>query len=123
MRKLQPRDEWYIFTGIVLLALAIFISYAYPHDARHPELNAWLMGLRNKNTVPCCDGSDALRIEDADWESHGGHYRVRLEGSWVDVPDDAVVTEPNKAGVTLVWPWRVNGRLDHVRCFMPATMS
>jgi len=32
-----------------------------------------------------------------------GHYRVRLEGEWVMVPDDAVITEPNRAGRTMVW--------------------
>jgi hypothetical protein len=33
-----------------------------------------------------------------DWESLGGHYRVRLENNWIDVPDDAVSpTEPGGA--------------------------
>ena len=35
-----------------------------------------------------------------------GHYRVRLEGEWYDVPDDAVITEPNRVGRTMVWPIR-----------------
>ena len=34
-----------------------------------------------------------------------GHYRVRLNGEWIVVPDNAVVTEPNKFGPAVVWPY------------------
>src|SRR5262245_45052488 len=27
-----------------------------------------------------------------------GHYRVFIDGQWIDVPDEAVVKEPNRAG-------------------------
>ena len=63
-----------------------------------------------------------MSISDADWTSHDGHYRVQVRGEWVDVPDDAVITEPNRAGPTMVWPvWR-DGHAQ-VICFMPGTMS
>ncbi len=107
--------------ALAILFVALAWSYAYPHDRAHPELDSWFMRLQSKNKVSCCEGSDATRVEDADWDSKDGHYRVRLEGEWVDVPDEAVIEEPNKAGVVLVWPWRVNGKLDHVRCFLPAS--
>jgi hypothetical protein len=32
----------------------------------------------------------------AEWESREGHYRVRLYGAWIDVPDDALITEPKR---------------------------
>jgi hypothetical protein len=51
-----------------------------------------------------------------------GHYRVRLEGRWIDVPDDAVVTEPNRAGRTMVWPMRFDGE-TFIRCFMPGSVA
>ncbi|MBH5403031.1 hypothetical protein HZZ13_35335 [Bradyrhizobium sp. CNPSo 4010] len=35
---------------------------------------------------------------------------MRLLGNWVEVPDDSVITEPNRAGRTMVWPYYVNGR-------------
>ena len=41
-----------------------------------------------------------------------GHYRVRIEGDWVDVPEDAVITEPNRVGRTMVWPIRGYLRAD-----------
>jgi hypothetical protein len=37
------------------------------------------------------------------------------------VPDDAVITEPNRAGRTMVWP--VKGALGiTIRCFLPGSM-
>src|SRR6185369_9564940 len=60
-------------------------------------LKSWFDSLRS-GKGPCCS--------DADCESKDGHYRVRLEGEWIDVPEDAVITEPNRAGRTMVWPMR-----------------
>src|SRR6516164_9103312 len=41
---------------------------------------------------------------------------------WVDVPDEAVITEPNRIGRTMVWP--IRGYLGlTIRCFMPGQMS
>jgi hypothetical protein len=48
--------------------------------------------------------TDGVTVADPDWESRNGHYRVRLLGKWIDVPDDAVITEPNRVGRTMVWP-------------------
>jgi len=33
--------------------------------------------------------ADGQSVADPDWESKDGHYRVRLENNWIDVPDDA----------------------------------
>ena len=51
-----------------------------------------------------------------------GHYRVRLDNKWVDVPDEAVITEPNRAGRTMVWPMRFDEQIS-IRCFMPGSMT
>jgi hypothetical protein len=104
-----------------LLILALGAT-AVAHDNRHPELHNWFMGLKSKGKMACCDGSEATRLEDADWEAKDGHYRVRLNGEWVDVPDHAVVEEPNLAGPTMVWPYYLDGRMTGVRCFMPGAM-
>jgi hypothetical protein len=66
--------------------------------------------------VPEQDGS---AVSDVDWESKDGRYRFRIEG---EVPEDAVVTEPNRAGRTMVWP--IKGYLGmSIRCFMPGSMT
>ena len=74
------------------------------HDSQHPELNSWYESLHN-DKGPCCEGTDAKRVDDADWESKDGHYRVRIDGERVDVPNEAVVPGPNLAGYTMVWPY------------------
>jgi hypothetical protein len=39
-----------------------------------------------------------------------------------EVPDDAVITEPNRYGRTMVWP--IKGALGiSIRCFMPGSMT
>ncbi|MGY3359728.1 hypothetical protein ACVWZK_006391 [Bradyrhizobium sp. GM0.4] len=91
-------------------------------DGRYAQspLKQWFDGLRS-GKGPCCSDADGYAVSDPDWETKGGHYRVRLEGDWIDVPDDAVITEPNRAGKTMVWPMFQNGQ-PQIRCFMPGSM-
>jgi hypothetical protein len=51
----------------------------------------------------------------------------RAGGQWIDVPDDAVVTVPNRAGRTMVWPMppdyeAADAKSPRIRCFMPGSM-
>jgi len=86
-----------------------------------PEIKAWFDKLAS-GRGPCCSDADGSAVSDVDWESKDGHYRVRVDGKWVDVPDDAVVTVPNKVGRTMVWPIRYFGGVIFIRCFMPGAM-
>ncbi|CAL78055.1 conserved hypothetical protein [Bradyrhizobium sp. ORS 278] len=86
-----------------------------------PDIKAWFDGLRS-GKGPCCSDADGSAVSDVDWESKGGHYRVRIEGEWFDVPDDAVITEPNRVGRAMVWPMRGYQGLS-IRCFMPGSMT
>jgi hypothetical protein len=113
--------------GLGLMAL-LFISSAPLVHARDPDgryanspLKQWFDNLRS-GKGPCCSDADGTAISDADWVSRDGHYRVRIEGEWVDVPEEAVITEPNRAGRTMVWPIRGYGGLT-IRCFMPGSMT
>ena len=96
-------------------------QYRHAHDHEHPELNSWYESLHS-GKGPCCDGSDAKRVDDVDWESKDGHYRVRIDGEWVDVPNEAIVDGPNRAGRTMVWPYYLDGH-PRARCFMPGSMD
>jgi hypothetical protein len=88
--------------------------------ARSP-LKPWFDGLKSGKGL-CCSDADGFAVFDPDWESKDGHYRVRVDNEWVDVPDDAVITEPNRYGRTMVWPTK--GSLGtSIRCFMPGTMT
>jgi Co/Zn/Cd efflux system component len=123
-----------MFTIAMLALLVIFLTAkALAHDHEHPELNGWYQSL-HAGGMPCCDGTDAVHLAEPDWESHDGHYRVRLpknpnitydlevNGEWVDVPDEAVVHGPNLDGRALVWPMYRDGH-PIPRCFMPGSMT
>src|ERR1700737_3345072 len=87
-----------------------------------PEMKAWFESLKSGKGFLCCSDADGTAVSDVDWESKDSHYRVRLDGEWIDVPEDAVITEPNRVGRTMVWPLR--GYLGvSIRCFMPGSMT
>src|SRR5258708_34493099 len=44
-----------------------------------------------------CPMEDGESAADPAWESKAGHYRVRLEENWFDLPAGAVLTERNRA--------------------------
>ena len=58
-------------------------------------------------------------VQDVDWDTQDGHYRVRIYGQWFVVPDDAVVTESNRFGPAVVWPDNDRYGNTQIRCFMP----
>jgi hypothetical protein len=111
-----------LIASLILLALALSINPIRAHDHARPGLDGWYSDLKS-GKGPCCDGPgvDALHLADVDWESKDGRYRVRIEGEWVDVPDDAVLKEANRDGRTLVWPWWKDGKRA-VRCFITGVM-
>lgn len=110
-------------------------------DGRYAQspLKSWFDSLKS-GKGPCCSDADGWALSDVDWETRGGRYRVRvpaqswvptrdqptppagIEMIWVDVEDDAVITEPNRAGRTMVWPLWGYGGLT-IRCFMPGSMT
>lgn len=105
-----------------LLALVVLTYPALAHDHNRPDLDDWYMNLRS-GKGPCCGGPqvDATTLDGEDWETKAGHYRVRIDGEWIDVPDDAVLNEPNKDGRALVWPSWADGKRT-IRCFMPGPL-
>jgi hypothetical protein len=115
----------FLRAAVALIAsTAVLVGVAMARDdgryANSP-LKSWFDSLRS-GKGPCCSDADGSAVADVDWESRDGHYRVRLEGQWIDVPDDAVITEPNRAGRTMVWP--IKGAYGiSIRCFLPGSMT
>jgi hypothetical protein len=111
--------------AVVLLGLASQLGHARDRGQfayANPELKAWFEGLKS-GKGPCCSDADGTAVSDVDWESGHGHYRVRIDGEWVEVPDNAVITEPNRIGRTMVWPIRDGVGGLYIRCFMPGSMT
>jgi hypothetical protein len=91
---------------LVAIALACagpsFLGLVSAHardDGRHDDwpLKPWFDSLRSKAGGACCSNADGFAIADIDWDTKDGHYRVRLDGEWIDVPNETVITEPNRA--------------------------
>ena len=120
----------------LLLALVLMMAMDGDDHGNQSNLKEWFNALKSEKG-PCCSFADGFTISDADWKSDDGHYSVRIpqykpdspNGSsrmiWVDVPDDAVIHEPNLYGHTVVWPiWnKVSYAHPIIRCFIPGTMT
>jgi hypothetical protein len=112
--------------SLISYIFIIFLFLVVPslaHDHNKPNLDDWFGQLKSGKGL-CCSGKDGTALSDVDWDTKAGHYRVRIDGEWWDVPDEAVVTEPNRDGATMVWPMRswdsTKGTLViTIRCFMP----
>jgi hypothetical protein len=119
---------WMVVAVVVFLAIAGLAFAAQAHDdGRYADspLKGWFNSLHS-GKGPCCSDSDGMTVDDPDWgmSTAGGrsHYVVKLDGEWVDVPDDALITEPNRLGHTMVWPMFLNGK-QVPRCFMPGSLG
>ena len=125
--------DWVILVAFVfVLVLGSHIAASHKAVARdldgryaNSPLKGWFESLHS-GKGPCCSDADGKALTDVDWESKDGHYRVRIEGEWWDVPDEAVIKEPNRAGRTMVWPVYFSPlggpvRIE-IRCFMPGSM-
>jgi hypothetical protein len=137
LRKMSSYERLvYVCVGasVSLLALALLMIIMLPprahaHDHDRPDLTEWYQTLKGKGL--CCDGSqtEVRHLSEVQWRTSDGHYQVYInqfmdnsgEFMWVDVPDDAVIKEPNKDGRPTVWP--IWGIKPNVRCFMPGMLS
>lgn len=136
MRKPYPSRWWLwlvlgVLTGFVLCVMSLYAFTAQAHDHKRPDLSQWFAEQKNGNGVSCCDGQEATRLANVDWQSAcvdgECHYQVFIDKQWWDVPEWAVVKGPNMDGETLVWPiyyWK-DGKPENglssvfIRCFMP----
>jgi hypothetical protein len=113
--------------GLAGYALPSHTATARDVDGRYADspLKSWFESLHS-GKGPCCSDADGTALSDVDWQAKDGHYLVRIEGRWWDVPDEAVIDEPNRAGRTMVWPvyYRAVSTLVRVeiRCFIPGSM-
>jgi len=136
-RKLAEPKTWRVLIDAVMIAVAVGVGCyglslptvaARDVDGRYANspLKSWFESLHS-NKGPCCSDADGTALSDVDWKSDDGHYLVRVEERWWNVPDEAVIKEANRAGRAIVWPiyYRESNtllRID-IRCFIPGSMS
>jgi len=113
---------WLISLAVIIVWIAglVPIPLYARDDGRFTSspLKEWFDRLGSRNGL-CCAFADGVSVEDVDWDSQEGHYRVRIYGEWFVVPDAAVVTEPNRFGPAVVWPYNDRYGNTQIRCFMP----
>jgi hypothetical protein len=113
-------------TGLALTVLALCMLASAPSrvsandDGRYADspLKAWFDQLASGRGL-CCSFADGVSVQNVDWDTQNGRYRVRIQGQWYVVPDEAVVTEPNKFGPAVVWPYQDADGTTQIRCFLP----
>ena len=106
---------------LVSLVIGLGIWFAFARDDGRfgdSPLKPWFDKLKSGKGL-CCSFADGVSIADVDWDTRGGHYRVRLNGKWIDVPETALVSEPNRYGAAVVWPYQDMENVTQIRCFMP----
>jgi hypothetical protein len=75
----------------------------------------------------CCAGADGHPLDESEWDIKDNTYRVLLQGEWIVVPDDAVISGPNKFGKAIVWLWPQevlawgDPASNFIRCFIPGS--
>lgn len=107
---------------LIWFFLALPNRHVYGSDLngeyKNSPLHSWFDSLASKRGL-CCSFADGRTVGDPDVDMDGGHYRVRIDGEWFVVPDDAVVTVPNKYGSAVVWPYKDANGATQIRCFLP----
>lgn len=128
----------YIWT--VLFIACVFIVWFFlklpgytkegDDHGNHGALKAWFDKLQSSKGM-CCSFADGISVRDVDWGTKDGHYIVKIPATaafpgskdYIDVPDAAVVTEPNRYGPAVVWPYFDGSGAIQIRCFIPGALT
>ncbi len=119
-----------LLCGLLLLAVSagdysnryLRVSAVARDDGRYANSlpKPWFDSLASKKGL-CCSFADGITLKDVDWDiTNDGHYKVRLDDGWHVVPDDALLTVPNKYGNAVIWPYKESAQGEwKIRCFIP----
>lgn len=108
---------------LIVLVLFLIPLQTVAHDNGQynsipQETRDWVNSLKNDKGVGCCATADGIPPQEIEYDTIKDHYRVKIEGEWHDVPDMAVIKEPNKLGYAVVWFYKI-GIDVYIRCFLP----
>jgi hypothetical protein len=132
-----------------LLLAAILIIASWPtwaHDHLRADLAQDFANMKSVSGTPCCDGTEATHIVPDDWSEwraalhcqhtdrdqdvgdEHGQYCVRLQDTWWNVSDKALVQMKIDEADALVWPLyqtvdETHKQLIFIRCFRPGPGS
>ena len=113
-----------IISFLILFFILSFVRFGHARDGDNHgnvgDLKPWFDQLASQKGL-CCSFADGITVKGVDWDTGGPNngYRVRLDGQWVNVPESALIKEPNRFGDAVVWPYRDADGTTQIRCFMP----
>ena len=111
----------------LLIAAAVILVRDPSGKWAGDPLQSWFKSLRNKAGLYCCAKADGHLLDGGQWDIKDNNYRVFLQGKWTVVPNDTVISGPNKFGKAIVW-FQHPGELawggdtsTPILCFMPGS--
>jgi len=112
---------------VLFIAAAVILTRDPTGKWAGDPLQPWFESLRNRAGLYCCAKADGHPLDDDEWDMKSNNYRVFLNGEWTVVPDDTVISVPNKLGKAIVWfqnpgelPWGGNTSTP-ILCFIPGS--
>ena len=118
----------YIVRFPLLLAAAVILVRDPTGKWASDPLRPWFESLQSKDGWYCCARADGHPLDESEWDIKDNKYRVFIEGEWIVVPDNAVISGPNKFGRAIVWLEDYTGfasgeiqTFSRIRCFIPGS--
>lgn len=62
------------------------------------EIREWIKTLADGKGLRCCAMAEGTVPDEFTWDIGANHYRVKVYGRWLDVPESAVVKGPTDLG-------------------------
>lgn len=100
---------------LTLILIAPFSSSRDDGRYANNPLKPWFDQLHSSKGY-CCSDADGV---ETDYEVRSGKYWAPIDGVMTEVPDEVVITEPNKLGRAMKWLTYENGK-KVFRCFIPS---
>jgi hypothetical protein len=114
--------------SILFVAAAIILVRDPTGKWAGDPLQPWFESLQNKVGLYCCARADGHPLDEGDWDIKDNNYRVFIQGEWIIVPGDAVISGANKYGKAIVWLRNdarfASGEIHNVtriQCFIPGS--
>ena len=110
------------WTALILL-LALSPANARD-DGRYAQSQnkEYFDSLTDQHRMACCSNADGQRVDDPNWGRYeDGTYWVVLYGKRLNVPPEAIVSQQNRVGYSVVWPYSLPSDGLRIRCFMPGS--
>ena len=100
----------YVITIVTVLIATLAQARDNGQYAGSP-LKQWFDSLKSHKGF-CCSDADGRATE---FDMRKNHYWVPVNGVWIQVPEEAVIIEPNKVGRAMLWLTYD----QQIRCFLP----